>query len=177
MEFKVKKFRKTRKWPSTTPLARLHPFTIERGDIYKLILGFQRCQVVRVRLIVLEHDFALAMGTSALDRTIGAIDRTCACICSYGGHKCVRAHMLQNWPNLFKYKFVYICVIFPMTPISLQSEFYSSRYGHFGGTRRVRIIARLKFASNAPRTVLSSKIIGISLRCTLATCKILKHQN
>ena len=50
-------------------------FTIKIGDIYKLILGFQHCQVVRVRLIALEHDFALAMGISALYRTICVLER------------------------------------------------------------------------------------------------------
>jgi hypothetical protein len=61
-----------------------------------------------------------------------------------------------------------------MTPRSLQSEFYNSRYGLFGGTRQVRIIFRLKFAANASRTVLSPTINGISPRCTLATYKIPK---
>ena len=137
-------------------------FTKERGDIYKLILEY----------------------LSALDRTLGAPDRTRARVCSCGGHKCAqlhymcaRAHILQNWPNLLKYEFVDLRVIFPMIPRSLQSEFYNSRYDYFGGTHQVQIIARLKFASNAPRTVLSPKIKGISLRCTLATCKTLKHKN
>ena len=49
--------------------------------------------------IALGHDFALAMGTSVLDHTIGR----------------ARAHMLQNWPNLVKYDFVDLLVSFPMT--------------------------------------------------------------
>jgi hypothetical protein len=77
--------------------------------------------------------------------------------------------MLQNWPNLVKYEFVDLRVSFSMTVISLQSEFYNSRYGHFGGTRRVQIITRLKFASNAPQTALSPRINVINPRCTLAT--------
>ena len=64
-----------------------------------------------------------------------------------------------------------------MTPRTLQLEFYNSRYGHFGGTHRVRIIAQLKFAANALRTVLSPRINEISPRCTLTTRKTLKHQN
>jgi hypothetical protein len=58
--------------------------------------------------------------------------------------------MLQNWPNLVKYEFVDLQVRFPMTLRSLQSELYNSRYDRFGGTSQVRIIAQLKFASNAP---------------------------
>ena len=64
-----------------------------------------------------------------------------------------------------------------MTPRSLQSEFYNSRYDHFGETRQVWIIIQLKFASNAPRTVLSPRINGISPKCTLATYKTLKYKN
>ena len=75
-----------------------------------------------------------------------------------------------------KYEFVDLRVSFPMTPRSLQSDFYDSRYGRFDGTRQVRIITQLKFASNAPRTVLSPRINEISPR-TLAFCKTLKHQN
>ena len=85
--------------------------------------------------------------------------------------------MLQNWLNLVKYEIVDLCVIFPMTPRLLELVFYNSRYGRFGGTHRVQIIARLKFAFNASRTILSSKINGISPICTLATCKTLKHQS
>ena len=65
----LQKPRKTRKRPRTAPPVHLRTFTIEMGDIYKLILGFQYCQVVRVHSIALEHDFALTMGTSALKRT------------------------------------------------------------------------------------------------------------
>ena len=136
------------------PSVHLRPITKGKGDIYKLILRFQRCQVTRVRSIALEHKFA-----------------------SCGGHKCAPSHILQNWPNLMKYEFVDLRVRLPMTSRSLQSEFYNSRYDHFGGTYRVWIIARLKFASNIPWTVLSPRIKGISPRCTLATCKTLKHQN
>ena len=53
------------------------PMFIKRmGDIYKLILGFQHCQVTRERLIALEHKFALAVGKNALDRTICALKHT-----------------------------------------------------------------------------------------------------
>ena len=64
-----------------------------------------------------------------------------------------------------------------MTPRTPQLEFYNSRYGFFDGTRRVQIIAQLKFAANASRTVLSPRINEISHRYTLATFKTLKHQN
>jgi hypothetical protein len=64
-----------------------------------------------------------------------------------------------------------------MTLRSLQSEFYNSRYGRFGGTHRMQVIAQLKFASNAPRTTLSPRINVVSPKCTLVTCKTLKHQN
>jgi hypothetical protein len=73
----LQKPRKTKKRPRTVPPARLCMFTIELGDIYKLILGFQRCQVFRVRSIVLEHDFAIVMGTRALDHTICVLEHTC----------------------------------------------------------------------------------------------------
>jgi hypothetical protein len=45
--------------------------------------------------------------------------------------------MLQNWINLVKYEFVDLRVSFPMTPRSLQLEFYNSRYDRFGGTHQV----------------------------------------
>jgi hypothetical protein len=90
---------------------------------------------------------------------------------------CVRAQMLQNWPKLVKCDFVDLRDRFPKTPRSPQSELYNSRYGHFGGSRRVRIIARLNFAAKAPRTVLSPRFDGINPKCNLTTCKILKHQN
>jgi hypothetical protein len=120
--------------------------------------------------------------TCAIDRTLGAIVRTRAFIFSADGRMCERSHYmcdrsqtLQNLPNLVKYEFVDLRVSFPMTPRSLQSEFYNSRYGRFGGTRRVQVISQLKFASNAPRTTLSPRINVISPRCTLVTCKTLKH--
>jgi hypothetical protein len=90
---------------------------------------------------------------------------------------CVRAHILQNWPKLVKCDFVDIRDSFPKTPRSPQSELYNSRYGRFGGSHRVRIIAQLNFVAKAPRTVLSPKFNGISSKCNLTTCKTLKHQN
>jgi hypothetical protein len=65
---------------------------------------------------------------------------------------------------------------FLKTPRSPQSELYNSRYGRFGGSRHVQIIARLNFAAKALRTVLSPKVDGISPKCNLITCKTLKHQ-
>ena len=47
-----------------------------KGDIYKLILGFQLCQVTRVRSIALVHSFPALMVASALDRTICALEHT-----------------------------------------------------------------------------------------------------
>jgi hypothetical protein len=76
-----------------------------------------------------------------------------------------------------KCDFVDIRDSFPKTPISPQLELYNSRYGRFGGSRRVQIIARLNFAAKAPQTVLSPKVDGISPKCNLTTCKMLKHQN
>ena len=142
-------------------------FYNKRGDIYKLILSF-------------------------------SISRSAECTRSHS--KCARSHLtmlLQFWwaqvrlIALYVYlsaltseltlscdnDFVDLWVRFPVTPSSLQSEFYNSRYGLFGGTRQVRITTWLKFAANAPRTVLSPTIYGISPRYTLTTCKILKHQN
>ena len=147
----LQKPRKTRKRPRTVPPTRLRTFTMKKDDIYNLILGFQYCQVGRVHSITPRYDRSHYM--------------------------CTRAHMLQNCPNFVKYDFIDPQVSFPMTPRKLQSEFYNSRYGLFGGTRRVRIIARLKFAATAPRTVFSPRINRITPRCTLITCKTLKHQN
>jgi hypothetical protein len=135
---------------------RLGPFTKERGGIYRLILGFQRCQVslsaldhTQVRSIALMHEFLHLMGTSALDHSM-----------------CTRVHILQNWPNLVRYDFVYLRVSFPKTPRSPQSKFYNSRYGHFGGTHWVRIIARPNFAAKAPRTVLSPILMALAPNVT-----------
>ena len=130
---------------------------------------------------------ALSGRLSVLDRTYNAIDCTRACIFNFYGRKCAWSyymdymcawvHMLQNWSNFVKYDFLDLRVSFPMTPRTLQSELYNSRYNRFGGTCRVQIIARLKFAGNTPWTVLSPIINGMSPRCTLTTCKTLKHQN
>ena len=73
---KLQKPRKTRKQPRTVPPAHLPAFTMNKDDIYKLILGFQGCQVGRVRSITLEHAFPALMGASALNRTICAIECT-----------------------------------------------------------------------------------------------------
>jgi hypothetical protein len=143
------------------PTAPPNMFTMKKESIYKLILGFQHCQVGRVRSFALEHAFSSADGRK----------------CDRSHYMWDRAQMLQNLLNLVKYEFVDLQVSFSMTPRSLQSEFYNSRYGRFGETRRVRIIAQLKFASNAPRTASSPKINVVSPRCTLTTCKTLKHQN
>jgi hypothetical protein len=105
-----------------------------------------------VHSIALVHEFLHLMGTSVLD-------------CSM----CARAHILQNWLNLMKYDFVDLRVSFPKTPRSPQSEFYNSRYGRFGRTHRVLIIARFNFAAKASRTVLSPRFNGISPKCNLAT--------
>ena len=51
---------------------------MKMGDIYKLILGFQHCQVSRVRSIALEHAFTVLMGTNALDRTVCALEHELA---------------------------------------------------------------------------------------------------
>jgi hypothetical protein len=86
-----------------------------------------------VRSITLVHEFLHWMGTIELDHKM-----------------CARVHILQNWPNLMKYDFVVVRVSCPKTPRSSQSEFYNSRYDHFGGSCRVRIIAQLNFAVKAP---------------------------
>jgi hypothetical protein len=87
------------------------------------------------------------------------------------------AHAFRISQIIVKYDFVDLRVSFPKIPRSPQSEFYNSRYGRFGGSRRVQIIARLNFAVKAPRTVLSPRFDGINPKCNLTTCKTLKHQN
>jgi hypothetical protein len=98
-------------------------------------------------------------------------------IAAFERKMCVRAQMLQNWPKLVKCDFVDIQDSFPKTPRPPQSELHNSRYGRFGGSRQVQIIARLNFAAKAPRTVLSPRFDGINPKCNLTTCKTLKHQN
>ena len=44
---------KVEKRPRTAPLAHLSLFTMNKDNIYKLILEFQRCQVGQVRSIIL----------------------------------------------------------------------------------------------------------------------------
>ena len=53
LEFSTPKTKKNSKTTKNGAPARLCPFTMNKDDIYKLILGFQYCQVGRVRLIAL----------------------------------------------------------------------------------------------------------------------------
>jgi hypothetical protein len=50
---------------------------------------------------------------SAIDRTLGAFERTRARISAPDGHNCVRTQILQNWPKHVKSDFVDLRDSFP----------------------------------------------------------------
>jgi hypothetical protein len=99
----------------------------KKMGIYRLIFRVSALPGL-VRSNALVQEILHQMGKSAFERKM-----------------CVRAQMLQNWPKLVKCDFVDLLDSFPKTQRSPQSELYNSRYDRFGGSRRVRIIARLNF--------------------------------
>ena len=76
LEFNAPKMKKNSKMTKNGTPGAFPPFIMKKDDIYKLILGFQHCQIGWVCSIALVHALPALMGTSALDRTICVLECT-----------------------------------------------------------------------------------------------------